>query len=432
MNAIASALNACLDASCIQPFTQLDSSLQESFQNAYKPGSKQPIAVYPNTQEELSAIIKQAKIHNWKLLPWGAGSKIHWGQVGESVDLLLSTQRLNRVIEHAAGDLTLTVESGVTLKQISALLVPHQQFLAFDPAYADRATVGGIIATADTGSWRHRYGGVRDRLIGVSFVRSDGELAKAGGRVVKNVAGYDLMKLFTGSYGSLGIISQATFRLYPIPEDSATLVLTGEADNLAETKRIIMGSSLDPTAVDLRLNRDSELCLVIRFQSIPESVTEQLQIVLEIATTMELGAQVYRDNEEQEQWQLWNEQIFSGNSEEIICKIGVRPTEVLSVLHYLKNLQATEPKCVMHARVGLGMVSFNRARSTQLLDLRSHLQKKGGFLTILQAPRSIQNAIDMWGYSGSQVTIMQRIKQKFDPNNLLSPNRFIHSSGKKD
>ena len=171
MTAIASALNTCLDASCIQLFTQLDSSLQQSFQNAYKTGGEHPVVVYPNTQEELCKIIKQANIHGWKLLPWGAGSKIHWGEVGESVDLLLSTQRLNRVIEHAAGDLTLTVEAGVTLKQIATLLEPHQQFLAFDPAYGDRATVGGIIATADTGSWRHRYGGVRDRLIGKKIQR---------------------------------------------------------------------------------------------------------------------------------------------------------------------------------------------------------------------------------------------------------------------
>ncbi len=122
------------------------------------------------------------------------------------------------------------MQAGLKLADLQAFLAPSGQFLPLDPSYADNATIGGIIATADAGTWRQRYGGVRDLILGFSFIRHDGEIAKAGGRVVKNVAGYDMMKLFTGSYGTLGIIDQITLRLYPETANSETLIITGNSD----------------------------------------------------------------------------------------------------------------------------------------------------------------------------------------------------------
>ena len=181
---------------------------------------EQILLVTPNNITALAEVVKTAIANKWQLIPSGNGSKLDWGELTTNVDLIVSTQKCDRIIAHAVDDLTVTVEAGITLAQLQAKLKEHNQFLPIDPAFPQEATIGGILATADTGSWRQRYGGIRDLVLGISFVRGDGAIAKAGGKVVKNVAGYDLMKLLIGSYGTLGIITEATFRTYPIPENS--------------------------------------------------------------------------------------------------------------------------------------------------------------------------------------------------------------------
>ena len=139
--------------------------------------------VYPATEAELAAVMACAHQNRWRVLPCGSGSKLAWGGLVEGVDLVVSTARLNQVIDHAVGDMTLTAQAGVKLADVAPRLAQHNQFLAIDPAYPDQATLGGIVATADTGSLRQGYGGLRDRVIGLSFARADGQIAKAGGRV---------------------------------------------------------------------------------------------------------------------------------------------------------------------------------------------------------------------------------------------------------
>jgi len=413
-----------LEPSQLLPFEQLEPSLQQRFQQAWQLGSPLPSVIYPETQEQLSEVMKLAKANQWQVVPWGAGSKIHWGGIGKAVDLIISTQRINQVIEHAAGDLTITVEAGITLAQVNEFLAPHNQFLAFDPAYPNQATIGGIIATADTGSWRHRYGGVRDRLIGLSFIRSDGEIAKAGGRVVKNVAGYDLMKLFIGSYGSLGILSQATFRLYPIPESSATVVLSGNPEAIAQATQTLLNSSLTPTALDLRPQND-QILLIARFQSTPLSVQEQAKRVSDLSQALGLSAQIYEQQNESQLWATWQHQLWETHPQKVICKLGIRPTEVVNLLLKIEQLAQVQSQCVLHTRTGLGILRCNQIRSTQLLELRSYLTSHGGFLSILEAPPSLKKSLDVWGYTGNALKIMQNIKHQFDPDNLLSGDRFI-------
>src|SRR5919202_2607600 len=260
MKAIAQKLASIVSESAICDWEHLPSMCQERLKRANPSENIPSCMVYPHTVEELKSVMSCAHSNGWSVLPCGSGSKLGWGGVGKNIDLVISTERLNRVIEHAVGDLTVTVEAGVKLAHLQELLLKENQFLPLDPAYPQQATLGGIIATADSGSWRQRYGGVRDMLLGISFVRSDGQLAKAGGRVVKNVAGYDLMKLFTGSYGTLGFLTESTFRVYPIPEASGTVVLTGEAEAMdatashnaiASATKTLLASALMPTAADL-------------------------------------------------------------------------------------------------------------------------------------------------------------------------------------
>ncbi|NET36908.1 MAG: FAD-binding oxidoreductase, partial [Cyanothece sp. SIO1E1] len=234
MAAIAQTLANIVSSSRIVAWEQIKAPLKHQIAQVTVPGTSVDCVVYPNTQTELSQVIACAHQQRWRVLVCGSGSKLNWGGLANGIDLVISTEKLDRLIHHAVGDLTVTVEAGIKFHHLQSVLSQAGQFLAMDPAYLESATLGGMIATADTGSLRQRYGGIRDMLIGVSFVRSDGQIVKAGGQVVKNVAGYDLMKLMTGSYGTLGVLSQVTFRTYPQPDVSKTVILTGESEAIAK------------------------------------------------------------------------------------------------------------------------------------------------------------------------------------------------------
>ncbi|HTL88821.1 MAG TPA: FAD-binding oxidoreductase, partial [Leptolyngbya sp.] len=251
--------------------------------------------VSPSSIAELSAIVACADRNQWRILPCGHASKLHWGGTVDPVTLVISTERINQLIEHAEGDLTVTAEAGISFAEMQSTVGKVGQFCAIDPILSDRATLGGIIATADTGSLRHRYHSIRDMLLGITFVRSDGEIVKAGGRVVKNVAGYDLMKLLTGSYGTLGILAQATLRVYPIPPVSRSILLTGDPTSLAQAAQTLLSSALTPVSIDLISSSITELLdlpkslgLIVRFQSIAESVEQQIDRFTEVAKMLNL------------------------------------------------------------------------------------------------------------------------------------------------
>ena len=437
-DAIASQLKPLLppDSQLIN-WDSLDSTWQERINRTIIATTPPTALVYPHSQEVLSKIITAAASNNWKVLPCGNGSKLSWGGLlQKKIDLLASTAKLNRVVEHAVDDLTVTVEAGVTLAELQEKLAEKNQFLPLDPSYQESATIGGIVATADAGSWRVGYGGVRDLVLGLSFVRADGKIAKAGGRVVKNVAGYDLMKLFSGSYGTLGIITQVTFRLYPLPSSSETVVLTGDREALAAARNTLVNSGLTPTAADLvstsvvqKLSLGTGMGLILRFQSIPASVKEQGATVAAMGQELGLQASFYQDGRE---GQLWQELAGLSNinlsSEAITCKIGLLASAAIILLDKLDRLSKLDGKAwgTIRANSGLGQLVFEGEDSLEVVEeMRSLCKENHGFLTILTAPTQIKQQLEPWGYTGNALEIMRRIKQQFDPENLLSPGRFV-------
>ena len=406
---------------------------QKRLETAVSPDTKIDSTVYPNTQEELAAVIAWAGQNNYAVLPCGGGSKLDWGglvKLDSNLRLMaVNTSHLNRLVEHAVGDLTVTAEAGMRFADLQQVLAVAGQFLPIDLAYPQHATLGGIIATADTGSLRHRYRGVRDLLLGMTFVRSDGKIATAGGRVVKNVAGYDLMKLFTGAYGTLGVISQVTFRVYPLPESSGTVILTGEAAALTQATQILLSSALTPTAVDLlssdlvaKLGLGKGTGLIVRFQSIAESVKEQSARLVEVGEKLGLQANMCSENDEHQLWQTLPETIWNcAKNSAIICKIGIRPSESVKLFDEFPIQDA-----VIHAGSGLGILRFDETVTAEMIrQIRRGCEAKGGFLTVLVAPLVLKQQLDVWGYTGSAIDLMRRIKQQFDPENILSPHRFI-------
>jgi glycolate oxidase FAD binding subunit len=384
--------------------------------------------IFPQTVTSLTQIVTLAYENRCNLMPAGNASKLNWGGLAKNIHLVVSTNKLNRFIEHGVEDLVVTVQSGVKLADLQKQLRAKNQFLPIDPTYPDSATVGGIIATADTGSWRQRYGGIRDLVLGLSFVRHDGKIAKAGGKVVKNVAGYDLMKLFTGSYGTLGIITQATFRVYPIPEHSSTVVIAGDSDNIAKARQVIVSSTLTPTAADLlspsvlkSLELGLNMGLMIRFQSIRESVTQQIRQVESLAKELNLKVSLFESEREEYLWQNVKELITIPHSDSAItCKIGLLPSQAVNLFNQVDVLGT------INISTGLGRLYFPPENSLELIQkTRRFCHNNQGFLSILESPVMVKEKLEPWGYQENAIAVMQKLKNKFDPQNIFNSGKIL-------
>ncbi|MGC1306382.1 MAG: FAD-binding oxidoreductase [Phormidesmis sp.] len=386
---------------------------------------------FPSSTPELAQVMALAAKNHWRVLPTGQGSKLSWGGLAEGVDLVVSTARLNQVVDHAVGDFTVTVGPGLKVAALKQILAEQGQLLAIDPAFAARATVGGVVATADTGSLRQRYGGLRDMLIGVQFVRYDGEVARAGGRVVKNVAGYDLMKLMSGAYGSLGILSELTFRLYPVQGNSRSLLLTGTTTAVEKAVADVRLSGLTPVALDILAatmlsQAAGDIGLVARFQGVAAGVEEQTERLQKIALMHGLSCQQLDGTADED---FWRQSAQAIKPDTVLCKVGMRPSAVPALLTLLTEVDPTA-QARLYGSSGLGWVQMAVAekRAGQIAGLerlRSHCQQNAGFLSILQAPKPLKQAVDVWGYSGNALEVMRDIKEKFDPQRILSPGRFV-------
>ncbi len=359
----------------------------------------------PSTVPELAQLLKECR--GRKVLPLGQGSKWGWAPRLEAVDLILSTRGLCRLIDHAAADLTATVEAGMALAELQAILAERGQWWPVDPLYSDWATVGGIVATADTGSLRWRYGGIGDLLLGITWVRADGEVAKAGGRVVKNVAGYNLTRLFAGSLGSLGILTQVTLRLYPLPAAQATLVATGSLPDLEALARQVLRAPVSPVAVDLWLRAEgSQLCL--HFHGSERVIAQQMAQVRRLAAG-ELA------------WQEAGPRALSmppAGSGMILAKFGCLPSQSLATLEQFQSL-FPEAQVQLHRGCGLGRAWIPQPEVGSLLQLQRHLKSVGGFLLLLEAPAALKTALTH--DFGPTATLMRKLKQQFDPAAIFSP-----------
>lgn len=433
-SAIASKFESVLDSPDIIPWETVDITWKDKIKKTVDNNSIPNYLITPPNIESLQDTVKIASENKWSIIPCGNGTKLHWGGIVSDVNLVISTQKLNKVIDHAVSDLTITVEAGIKLQDLQAILRHHNQFLPIDPTYPQDATVGGILATADAGSWRQRYGGVRDLVLGLSFVRWDGKIAKAGGKVVKNVAGYDLMKLFTGSYGTLGVISTVNFRLYPIPEASGTLVMTGEADDINQMAKTLLQSGLQPTAAEMvspsvvkTLELGQKMGLIVRFQSIQESIEEQSKQVQAIAEKLNIKTTFCQNKIEENLWQRLQELIRVSNTNLTITgKMGIIPNQAINWLIKLNELAPEKAWAMINLGTGIGQFKLDLEPSLGILkQLRSLSQENSGFLTILEANQTIKNQFEPWGYSGNALPLMKQIKNQFDPHNLFSPSRFV-------
>jgi glycolate oxidase FAD binding subunit len=360
----------------------------------------------PATAPELAAELKRANDRGLALMPRGGGTKADWGNPAARCDAILSTARLNRVIEHAWSDMTVTVEAGCTLAQLQCTLAEHGQRLAVDALWPERATIGGILSANDTGALRLSFGGLRDLIIGVTLALPDGTLAVSGGKVVKNVAGYDLPKLVTGALGTLGVITQAVFRIHPLPRYSRTLTMAPRTLEEAQNAILaIQASQLAHAALQLRAS-SGELALDLLIEGTEAGIAAQEAAVRDICGPAEVRA---GGNPWTARQSLWE-------GEAPVVKISILPAGIARAIPLLGPGAAA----VIQGN-GLGTARLN-ASAAQLRTLRSGIEALGGSLTILRQP---EPRIDAWSSAGDALPLMLALKQQFDPKGTLNPGRFV-------
>jgi glycolate oxidase FAD binding subunit len=382
--------------------------------------------VEPTSAAELGEALATASRERHATVLRGGGTKVDWGRAPLAIDLVVSTAGLNTSIVHRHGDLTATASAGVTLKQLNHELARYGQWLPIDSAF-DGATVGGIVATGDAGPLRHRYGTPRDLLIGVNLALADSRLVKAGGHVVKNVAGYDLGRLVSGSFGSLAAITDATFKLLPLPQASATLVIEyDDHERLARDVATISASQIEPTAFDVRVARtDADAVpyrLLLRVASSPSSVDGQIESARRM---MASTSQIVRDESESA---LWTEQVQQPWSDAgAVVRLGWLPAklgDVVTLVHEIQKIASGRVAMTGRVGVGAGLLTIDGDAMTQaavVRRLRSSVFV--GNVTVLRGSRELKSQVDVWQVSPGTAKTLEAIKQSLDPAGILNPGR---------
>jgi len=403
------------------------------------------LVVTPTTVEEVAQIVALTNAHDLSLLTRGGGSRMSIGGLPERIDVLLETNRLTRLLEHEAPDLTCHVEAGLTLAALQAQLATKGQWLAFDPPDAGQATLGGLLASNASGPKRLRYGSARDLVIGLHVVQANGEVARSGGRVVKNVAGYDLNKLYIGSLGTLGVIVEANFKLQPLPVSERTLLLTyTNATEAMQTVIAILGSMLTPSALELidggaasdmsdffRINLPTNgYTLAIDFEGGMATIDRQIDETRLLARKH--GALLGDDLTGEAQERFWNV-VREHTQGSVTCKVAILISHVADYLQKVEQVcrrHDLEAAIVAHAGNGILYIELRPGDATARLieaiaELRLHTQEARGSLVVERCPVDLKRRINVWGEAGSDFYLMQRLKNQFDPKGTFVRGRFI-------
>jgi glycolate oxidase FAD binding subunit len=377
----------------------------------------------PDSVEETSELLKFAADEGLAVSPRGGGTKVSLGNPPRDLDLVLSTARMNEVIEHVPGDQVVRVQAGLKLRDLQDQLSGSDQMLGIDPPERDAgATVGGVVAANSSGPRRHRYGTIRDLIIGITVVLSDGTVAKAGSKVVKNVAGYDLSKLFTGSLGTLGVIAECNFRLHPRPEAGRTVAVELESTQAAgEAAQAVLHAQLVPSALELRWSDDERL-LTLLIEGIPPGVEAQS----DTASYLLRGFGEVRTLTHEEA----DSSGLPGGGGEATIKISAPPAELTGVLDSTLGAcsrRGVKPRITGHAGIGVTYVALSGDEDAQVQiveELREIWSRRGGSVVVRGAPPSFKERVEAWGPLGSRLELTRRVKQKFDPRGIMNPGRF--------
>jgi glycolate oxidase FAD binding subunit len=383
----------------------------------------------PATVEEAAEVMKSCARDRQRLVFVGGGTDLGVGAPPAGVDVLLRTGRLSRVVEHSPSDQIVVAEAGLSLAALQRTLAAHGQRLGLDPPGADQATLGGIVAANAFGARRTRFGTARDLIIGLSIVRADGTAARGGGKVVKNVAGFDLPRLFVGSLGTLGLITSVTFRLHPLPEASATVAVEpitgGQARALVVATR---EAQLEPASMML-LAGPGSLRLGVRFEGFGPGVRQQAARFSGLVQSAGLRGELL---DEAGAVAFWTRHEAARASGAVRVRLSAPPSALAQVLAGAVAPLAVglEPGwAALDPWVGCGFAGGTAADPASavaaLQRARQALVALGGSLTLAAAPPAVRAGFDPWGAPPAAVEVMRRLKARLDPEGRLAPGRFV-------
>lgn len=406
------------------------------------------LAVLPESVDDVAAVLRIASDRALATVPWGAGTLMDLGNRPSSYDLALDLTRLNGLVEYSPEDLVVSAQAGITLGALNEHLAQRGQFLALDTPLAEQATVGGALSTNIPGPSRLRYGTGRDLVIGLTSVLSGGEVVHSGGRVVKNVAGYDLNKLYIGALGTLGVIVEASFKLHPLPGARATLTATFQGCDGAHAAALaIVNSSFGATAVELagpqaaaELTRrptaggepaGGEWLLAVFLTGLAAAVERKRREIEAILHAT--GAMTVTGLGDAQSQQLYARLRDYGRSQEhpaaLILRCSVLPSEVAQAVRQLSE-SINIPSTRLTASPGSGSLrllwpQLPAEPDSLIAAVRLAIQAIGGTVTIERCPPQLKHAVDVWGLSGADVELMRDMRAAYDPAGILSPGRHV-------
>jgi glycolate oxidase FAD binding subunit len=363
----------------------------------------------PSSYDAAAALLRHCADEGLSARVSGGGTKLGWGRRAPAPDVELSTRALDAIAEHNAGDLTAVLQAGVPLARAQAAFAEADQMLALDPPLGagDAATIGGVVASGDSGPLRHRYGAARDLVLGVTVALSDGSVARAGGKVIKNVAGYDLGKLFAGSFGTLGAIVEVAVRLHPLRDTASAAATADDPERLALAARRLAHASLEAQALDVAW-REGRGGVLVRFAGAEAPAqAEAARVELDQAG---LDAIVIDDDSG-----AWAQQRERQRGELVVRVSGVQ-TGLADLLRAADELGGS---VVGRAALGLSWLTLPAdTKASALRHLRS--ARSPAHCTVLDAPDAIRAELDPWGLEeGPELELMRSVKARFDPQGVV-------------
>lgn len=395
-------------------------------------GKSPAILCAPKDQDEVSAALRLCAELEAAVIPWGGGTAMRLGNIPRQADVILELRRLNKLIEHDDANLTASAQAGMKVADLQQILGQQRQFLPVEPPRPDLATIGGTAAANINGPRRMLYGGVRDLVIGMKVVLADGQQIKAGGKVVKNVAGYDMCKLFVGSLGTLGVITEVTFKMAPIPESAATLVATGSLSQDLRLVDQLMQSTLLPAAVAVVSADATDVdsgtpAVAVWAEGFEEAVARHLRQAQELAGRIDLRAEVLRGETHRIFWQRIRD--FGAGGESLVYRVTVPVASLAEVVETIDRWSRSEAaaRFVAHADSGTVWIASaaDPAAAAWFPRLTALAKEHGGHAVMVAAPPELKRAIDVWGAPPESLSLMREIKRQFDPHAILNPGRFI-------
>jgi glycolate oxidase FAD binding subunit len=398
-------------------------------------GIKPALFCSPDSLEQCAAAVRVCAEAGAAVTPWGGGTAMRIGNLPRRVEVVLGLARLNRVVEHEHANLTATVQSGITLSTLQEILAKQDQFLPFDPPKTARATVGGVAAANLNGPRRAFYGSVRDLVIGMKIALISGRQIKAGGKVVKNVAGYDMCKLFIGSLGTLGIITEVTVRLLPVPQRSAIFTAAGTLSQLSQFTEELGRLPLCPASV-LILNTAAaqragfpmnDALAAVRFEAFEETVRRQLDDTEAIAKRNGLTGELISAEAQERLWEYVRD--FPLTADRLVYRLILPLSKLAEVIANASEQASGDSSACIIADAASGTLWLSRESTDvnvkQFTSLISLAAACGGHAVIFTAPPRAKQTSDVWGTPPPSLTLMRGIKQQFDPQGLLNPGRFV-------